>query len=266
MAESVGWLELEVADSYGLVPEGEHLTVFLPATSKAFVFRVKSRVNRGFERFHYGPLPLPANLPLPSYIGGNIPVPANGVMPATAYTDVGLSFPLSGAFDETDMWYIPKEWGERLFHVKAQITPSWLRVELQIPKGVSQRRFQREKISLGVEKLFGYSRGFIETIHFPNLHYGYRFGNDSNLTVYTGVDFTYGEYIVEIPKDSDLIFNILTRRTASYWLTLPLSVYDAQIKRAFLETYGIEGFTIYPVTERSKAVSEYNALLKEVQV
>jgi len=76
-----------VVDELGLVLEGEHLTVFIPATSKALVFRVKSRVNRGFERFHYGPLPLPANLPLPSYVGGSIPVPASGVMPATAYTD-----------------------------------------------------------------------------------------------------------------------------------------------------------------------------------
>jgi len=257
---------MNVTDETGLVLEGEHLTAFIPATSKAFVFRVKSRVNRGFERFHYGPLPLPANLPLPSYVGGAIPVPANGVMPATAYTASGLSFPLSGAFDETDMWYVPKEWGDRLFHVKTQVTPGWLRVDLEIPKGVSQRRFQREKVSLGLEKLFGYSRGSAEAIHFPDIHYGYRFGNDSNLSVYTGVDFTYGEYVVEIPKDSELIFNILTRRAPSYWVTMPISVYDANIKRAFIETYGIEGFTVHPITERSEAISEYNTLLKEVKV
>jgi len=257
---------MNVTDETGLVLEGEHLTAFIPATSKAFVFRVKSRVNRGFERFHYGPLPLPANLPLTSYVGGAIPVPANGVMPATAYTASGLSFPLSGAFDETDMWYVPKEWGDRLFHVKTQVTPGWLRVDLEIPKGVSQRRFQREKVSLGLEKLFGYSRGSAEAIHFPDIHYGYRFGNDSNLSVYTGVDFTYGEYVVEIPKDSELIFNILTRRAPSYWVTMPISVYDANIKRAFVETYGIEGFTVHPITERSEAISEYNTLLKEVKV
>jgi len=119
---------------------------------------------------------------------------------------------------------------------------------------------------LGVEKLFGYSRGSIEDNPLPKLHYGYRFGNDSNLSVYTGVDFTYGEYVVEIPKDAELIFNILTRRVPSYWVTMPIAVYDDSIRRAFTETYGIEGFTVYPVTKREEAISEYNTLLKEVKV
>ena len=257
----------KVTDEYGLVTEGEYLTAFIPATGKALVFRVKSRINRGYERFHYGPLPIPANVPLPSYVGGAIPVPANGVLPGTAYIPVGsgLSFPLPGAYDESDMWYIPKEWRERLFHVIAEVTPKWLRCDLEIPKGVSQRRFQRDKITVGVEKTFGYSRGRIETLHFPNIHYGYRFGNDSNLNVYTGVDFTYAEYIVEIPKDSDLIFNILTRRVPSLWMTMPISVYVDTIQRAFTETYGIDGFTVYPVTKRSEAISEYNTLLKAVE-
>jgi hypothetical protein len=258
-----------VVDELGLVLENEHLTVYIPATSNAFVFRVKSRYNRGFEKYHYGPIPLPKNTTLPSYLGGAIAVPADGVMPATAYipTGYGLTFPTTmDVFDKTDMWYIPAEWRERLFHVIAEFTPRFLRVDLEIPRGVSQRRFQRDKVTVGVEKLFGFSRGRIETVHFPNIHYGYRFGNDTNLNVYTGVDFTYGEYIVEIPKDSELIFNILTRRIPSHWVTMPITIYDDTIKRAFLDTYGIEGFPLYPFNRKSEAMAEYERILRGAKI
>jgi hypothetical protein len=256
-----------VTDELGLVLENEHLAVYIPATSSAFVFRVRSRINRGYERLHYGPLPIPAGVPLPSYLGGSIPVPASGVMPGTAYIPVGsgLSFPLSGAFDETDMWYVPPEWRDRLFHVRAELTPRWLRVELEIPKGVVQRKFQRDKVTVGIEKTFGFSRGCVEAIHFPGIHYGYRVGNDTNLNVWTGVDFTYAEYVVEIPRDAELIFNILTRRAPSLWITMPIAVYDATIRNAFVEAYGIEGFPLYPANRRAEALRKYEELLGKVK-
>jgi len=255
----------KVVDQLGLVLEGEHLTLFIPATSRALVFRVRSRANRGFERFHYGPLPLPAGVPLPSYVVGVVVVPAAGVLPGMSYVPSGgLSFPMAGAFDESDMWYVPSEWRERLFHVVCEVTPRWLRAELEVPRGVSQRRLQRDKVMLGVEKTFGYSRGRVEAVHLPGLHYGYRFGNDSNLNVYTGVDFTYAEYVVEVPRDADLVFNVLSRRHPSLWVTLPVYTYDASIRRALAESYGFEGFPLYPVTKRAEAVAEYERLLREV--
>jgi hypothetical protein len=36
-------------DEYGLCPENTFITIFIPATSKALVFRVKARVNRRYE-------------------------------------------------------------------------------------------------------------------------------------------------------------------------------------------------------------------------
>jgi hypothetical protein len=75
---------MKVVDELGLVLENEHLVVYIPATAKALVFRVKSRVNRGFEKLHYGPIPLPKDTPLPSYIGGSdTRFQPDGVMPAT---------------------------------------------------------------------------------------------------------------------------------------------------------------------------------------
>jgi len=118
--------------------------VYIPATNRAFVWRVKSLTNRGFTRIDYGPLPLTEGYPLSSYIAGTITVPADGVMPAYSYVPVGaeLSFPLSGAYDETDMWYLPKDYRERVFHVITKVTPAWLRCEITIPKIVLQGKFQ----------------------------------------------------------------------------------------------------------------------------
>lgn len=256
-----------VVDSYGLVLENEFLVTYIPATEKALVFRVRSRTNRGFERFHYGPIPIPSGTLLPSYAGGTIAVPADGVMPALSYIPYpGISFPIRGAYDETDMWYLPSDYRDRLFHVILDVTPRFLRCDVTIPKGVGQGRFQKDKITTGIDRNMGFTRGRIELIHFPKIYYGYRFGNDSNLNVYTGVTFTYAEYTVEIPKDEELIFNILAKRALAKWITMPINVYDSAIRSALLEVYGIEGFTVYPANARDKALQEYRSLIGSAKI
>jgi len=57
---------MKVTDELGLCLEGEHIVAFIPATSKALVFRVKSRVNRRYEQLNYGPLPLTSGTVLPN--------------------------------------------------------------------------------------------------------------------------------------------------------------------------------------------------------
>ena len=252
-----------------ILKENQILVVYIPATNRAFVWRVVSLNNRDLITIDYGPLPITANYPLSSYVAGSILAPASGVMPGLSYIPVGseLTFPLSGAYDETDMWYLPEDYRERVFHVIAEVTPRWLRCEVTVPKGVTQGRFQRDKVTTGIEKTFGYKRGSIEVVHIPRLRYGYRFGNDSNLNVYTGVRFKYGEYVIETPKDAEFIFNVLTRRIkADRWISLPVQVYDDSVKRALMKDYGIEGFPLYGVYDKAKAISEYNSLLREVLV
>lgn len=254
-----------VTDQLGLVLENQYLTVYIPARNKAFVFRVKSRVNKGYEIINYGPLPLPAGEVLATYDGASATVLEYGVMPARAYTPTGKGFPLEGAYDEEDMWYLPEIYRDRLFHVIQYVTPSFLRIDIQIPRGVTQNRFQRDRVVTGIDKEFGFTRGKIETVHLPRLKYGYRWGNDTNLTVRTFVKFIYGEYVVEIPNDSSLIFDILTRKTISYWITLPINVWDPTIERALELTYGITGFTVYGINERDRAIREYDELLKTIK-
>ena len=254
-----------VVDKFGLVSDGNYLTVFLPAKEVAFVFRVKARLNNGYEVLNYGPLPLSSGTTLPTYEGSSSSVPASGVLPARTFTQTGITFPYTGAYDETDMWYVTEEYRDLLFHVKQYIEPAWIRIDVQIPKGVTQGRFQRNKIITGVDKEFGFMRGFFETVHFPRIHYGYRYGNDTNMSVYTKVKFVYAEYLVEIPDNPELIFNILTKKVPSYWVTLPIHVWDPTIDSALKKTYNIIGFPIYREDQKDKAISEYKALLSKVK-
>ena len=257
----------KVVDELGLCPENGFLTCFIPALGKALVFRVKSRVNRRYEVLHYGPLPLTSGTTLPTYEGASVTVPANGVIPARAYTKDGLAFPTTlSVYDKSDMWYLPTDDRDRLFHVIQYVTPAFLRIDVQIPTGVSQGRFQKDRVTTGVDKDFGFSRGTYEIVHLPGIRYGYRYGNDTNVNLYTSVKFTYGEYIIEIPRNSNLIFDILTRRAQSHWITLPINYTDPSITRALTETYGIEGFPVYRQDERDRAIREYESLLGGVKI
>jgi len=252
-----------------ILSENRYLVAYIPATSKAFVWRVISVVNRNSQHIDYGPLPIPAKYPFNSYIGGVVPAPADGVIPGFTYTPVGasLSFPLEGAYEETDMWYLPaKDYKERVFHVITHVTPAWIRTEIQIPKSVVQGRFQKDKVITGIEKLFGFNRGMIEVIHIPGIRYGYRFGNDSSLNVYTGCCFDYGEYIIETPKNAEFIFNILTGKVPSKWISLPIISYDTSVRDAIIDNYGFEGFPLHGLEKREEAIKEYEDLLKEVTV
>jgi len=246
-----------------LARENEFLVVFIPAIERALVFRVKSVINAGREYIHYGPLPVSEGDVLSTLDGGSISVPADGVLPARAYTGA-LTFSMSDVFDEDDMWYIPADYRERVFHVIQHITPSFLRVDAQIPPAVTQGRFQRDKKIIGVEKDFGFARGEFEMIHFPEIHTGYRYANDTNVDVRTSVEFTYGEYIVEIPKNSELIFDILTKKVESRWITLPISVTDPTITEGLKKTYGITGFQLFRLDQKDEAIAEYAKILKEV--
>ena len=249
----------------GLVREGEYLTVFIPAYERALVFRVRSVVNAGREHIHYGPLPISEGDVLSTLDGGSVSVPADGVLPARAYTEA-LTFPIEGVFDSDDMWYIPADYRERIFHVIQSVTPSFLRIDAQIPPAVTQGRFQREKKIIGVEKDFGFARGEFEMIHFPEIHIGYRYANDTNVDLRTSVQFTYGEYVVEIPRDAETLFRILTKKIESHWITLPISVADPSIEDALQKTYGILGFELFRSDQRDEAIAEYERILGEVKL
>ena len=258
---------MAVTDKYGLVRDNELLVVYLPQSNKAMVYRVISRENKMFETMDYGHIPTTAADVLNTYDGSTATVGLSGEMPPRSYT-AGKKFALSNCWDDTDMWFVPYTWNDRVYHVKTQITPGSMRVGLQIPLGVNQSRFQKERVVGGADTSlgFGYNFGQMETVHLPEIHYGYTFGNDTNLTLKTGVKFIYGEYIVKIPNSAPLIFDVLSRAYPAHWVGLPISTADASITQGLKKTWGFDGFTVYPNINRAEAIIEYTAILTSPDV
>ena len=256
-----------VVDRYGLVRDNELLTVYFPNTNKAMVYRVITRANAEFETFSYGTLPTSVGDVLNTYDAGTATVGISGELPARSYT-TGKQFALSDVWDSTDMWFVPYTWNDRVFHVKTRVTPGFVRVGLQIPQGVNQTRFQKERVVGGVNTQvgFGYNFGEIETVHFPEMHYGYVFGNDTNLNLRTGVEFVYAEYIVKIPNNASLIFDVLSKNYPCHWVGLPVTTADSTITQGLKKTWGFDGFSVYPNLKRDQAIKEYSSILSSTDV
>jgi hypothetical protein len=258
---------MAVTDKQGLVNDNELLVVYMPNSNKAMVYRVIARQNRGFERIDYGALPTTSGQILNTYDGSTNTVGYSGELSARAYTP-GLKFAMSNVWDATDMWFVPYTWNDRVFHVKTQVYPGFTRMGLQIPQGVNQSRFQKERVVGGVDQTigFGYNFGEIETVHLPEIHYGYTFGNDTNIDCRSGVRFIYGEYYVKIPNSPSLIFDVLSRNYPAHWVGLPMSTVDSTVTQGLIKTWGFDGFTVYPNTFRTQALAEYGNILSSPTV
>jgi len=269
-----------VLDELGLVQEGGYLTLYFPCLEAAIVFRVRSRENRGFEVIDYGPLPIASGTSLPTYEGTVATAPADGVLPARSYTREAVSFPAPDwmrymVFDQNDVWRLSRDDKDRIFHVRAFVHPPALRVEVRIPKGVPQYAFQRRRVTVGVDKVgIGATRGSVEAIHFPDIQTGYRFGNDAHLDLRTFVRFVYGEYVVEIPKSPEVVFDVLQRRIPSHWITLPVTILDEEVRRLLVDIYRFPVtppepprlFKLYRADERDRAMRDYAEILRHVAV
>ncbi len=259
-------------DEYGLVRQGQYLVVYIPATETALVFRAVARWNDGFERFDYGPIPITPTSQTGSYTSGAGSVPSTGIIGAYTYTINGLEFPYQSTSayvlqnqpdDPNDLWFLKRDYNDRLYQILAYFTPSWLRTSIQIPLGTNQTQFDKNAVQTGITSSLGYKRGFMETVQLPYLHYGWLFGNDTNLPVYTMARFIYGEYKVEIPTQAETIFNVITGATPAHWVTLPITSFTGLLERAFNEVYGHEfkGFKVYPAGQRQTALADYAAVL-----
>lgn len=261
-----------VIDQLGLVNDNRYMVVFIPANARALPFRVISRHNRGGEVLPYGSIPITNGESWASYDGGTTTAPAANVIPNRAY--IPTSSPkkfaalsdMSSVYDSTDMWYTSaEEFRTRLFHVYMDVIPKFIRCGIQIPSGQDQLRFQGNRVILGVGKTSGWTRGGLETVHFPELHYGYAFGNDTNLDVYNSVVFTYGEYVIGIPTDASLIFDLLSGDKPAHWVEMPIASYDSSIRSAFERNYGMEGFPLYAKEDRQDAMSEYTGIIGKLK-
>ena len=245
----------------------DYLAVTIPATQSAMVFRVKVRVNPE-PTFHYGAMPLVTGVVLSGYDGSTHAVPATGVMPGQSYTPIGSGYAmaLASAYDASDMWYTNEDYRDRIFYIVAKSIPKWLQLGIEFPKGVQQYRYQRDNVMTGVGTNYGFSRGIIETVQFPDLHQSLRVGNDTNLPVYAGLQYQYNELIIETPRDPLVIYNILAGRIPSYRVDLPIMVQDPSIPINLQKVYGYTGFDMTLLSAPTEAVKEYAATLQGVLI
>ena len=267
-----------LTDEYGLSRNNTLIVLNIPSENKAFVFRIKERVNAKQEKFFYGPLPIAANQTFATYSGGSSTAPAAGVFPALSYTPLSsaMQFPaptVSGTtlntYDPSDIWYTPYDYRDTLFEVKQIVTPKFMRIAVSVPTGQNQSLFQKGKVPGGVSLFpasFGFQRGVYSVFQIPYIHYGWLYGNDTNLSTYTSVTFIYGEYKIEIPKNPSLIFDAINNLVPARHTSLPIQVYSSNLTDAFVKTYGIEGFDIFSLDQRAQATAQYASLLQEALV
>jgi len=255
----------------GLVPDNSYFVVEIPATRKVLPFRVVTRVNHGYEVINYGLVPIPSGTQLPTFDGGTVTVPEYGVLPAMAYVPYStpIKFPArnlvdTGVSDPDDLFYISsKDFTDMVLHVKAYFTPSWIRVMVDMPENTVQSIYQ--KASLDIFRDFGFSRGYYEVVFLPDIGAGWRFGNDTSMDVYLFAKFVYGEYVVELVTDPFTIFNLVTGKQKSYWVTLPINNMVYGVSDALEKVYGFDGYPMYPEHKRDEAIRVYTEIVNKLR-
>jgi hypothetical protein len=268
-----------VTDAYGLSRANTFFVLNIPASGNAFVFRVKQRANPGYPTIDYGQIPITSGQTLSLFSGGTASAPAAGAFAAESYLQTSIQFPYtttnfpnaSGTlYDTNDIWHISgDENPNTLFDVIQEVVPAWLRVNVNIPTGQTQQAFQIGRLApTTVGSSFGFRRGTFRVQHIPGLVYGYNYGNDTSIPTFTNVRFHYAEYTVEIPRDPNLIFGILSKSSSVpvNWQTLPVTQYTTSLKQALLTAYGFEGFPLFQVNQAQAAVQLYSSLLGKAAI
>jgi hypothetical protein len=266
-----------VIDKNGLVTAGGHLVVFNPVTqttrnpaagqivryNKAMVFKVLARQNVQGEKYTRR-LPTTESTPFRSYDSGIPVASAAGRLPARAYTgSAGVQFDLPGTEDVHDMWKVDHTYYDRLFHVITKVSPGFVRVGVDMPSSTNQAKFQRTKKMIGIGHDFGWRYGGTEFVPFPEIDVSYQFGNTTNAELYPMCELTYGEYVVGIQSDPEIVFKVLTGREPAHVITMPITTYDAAISQGLLRAYGTDGFRVYPANQAGAAMDDYQREISE---
>jgi len=247
-----------------LYKEELYLVVDIPPEKSAYVFRIDTIWNPTYRLINYGPLPIQANQPLKSFTGTSVTAPANGALAPMSYIE-GIEFPLQNVYNLSDMWDVPSSFlANRLFVVEQTVTPEFLRVNAYIPINTVQASFQGNKLPLKISDLWGWKRGKFVMVHFPDILVGYNYANDTSFPVYTSVKFKYWEYVVSIPSDPAIIFNILAgfipekivRRIA-----YPIVTLAPDLKNQLQRLYGFFGFPLPSIERRAEYERKYAEIL-----
>lgn len=215
-----------ILDAKGLVEDNKVISIYIPSVDAILPLRVIYRENRGYEEFNYGPIPV-------SFSGYE-----DGVIPAEQETST-IMFRYTKLPPELaeDMFYYTES--GKLIHARIKISPILLRVMTEVPLGSKVYSFQ-DKVTQGLTEDFGWFRGEIEMVFLPKIHVGFRFYNPTNLDLRTNVHITYAEYRVEVVKDVDILYKIVTKQYPAYWISFGGKYRFVQLEDA-VRVYGIPG-------------------------
>ncbi len=255
--------------------ENQYLVVYIPDLEGLYPFRVRAILNKGCEVYEYGPLPVELEF---GKVGKIPPNTVTGSFTWIARRDPSSSISVDGvAQRKDDIFFIPESQRNRLIHAWIDVQPRILRCYREIPKGQKPYRY----LDIGVadagrtgavigavdySSSFGYVREYpVEQIFIPEVMIGWVFANRTNLPVWTHSTIQYREYLVEIPRDSYLIFDLMTRKVKSYWFTY-MAIATTAFKATLEKVYGVLPIKLYGAHERDKAIPEIDRWLSGVKV
>ena len=204
--------ETAILDDMGFVKENEYIVVSFPMFRGILAYRVMARVNKGFEKINYGALPIPTAVPWAARTGL---VPANSNSGPFPWPWAVLP-----AERQTDMWWFDNN--DKLVSSRWKISPYMLRNFLFLAVGT------QEIVYLGIATAdatmpsdFGYWRGTLELPILPYMHMQMSCFNMTNMDLLADVSFEYAEYAIELIRDPQLLWELMTRRKRAHWQTYP---------------------------------------------
>lgn len=174
-------------------------------------YRIRARINKGFEKINYGILPVDGD-------GDGV---NDGIVVANASSGrFSFSWTALPVERRTDMWWFDNK--DKLLQVRIKASPYMFRNFLFLATGVQEAQFLGVVVAdETVPTDFGYWRGTIELPVIPFMHMQMSSFNPTNMTLIGDVQFEYAEYVADLVRDPELLWKIMNRKELAHWLTFP---------------------------------------------
>jgi len=225
---------MDIVDKYGLVNEQQHLILFFPQHNGYLCFRIHTRLNKGFERLLYGPLPVQES----GY--------EDGVIPAGSVKSYKFPSQVSSAGDRVvwkwsppsadDIFYFSEE--DKIFDVMLNIQPAFLRNYIYYPTDQPQISFREKKVTVDPHNPddLGFFRSHYNMIFLPKVDVEFFSANNTNVDLRTFATFTYAEYVVEMVTDKEKIRDLIVGEKAKL-VTMPYFKRHSKVEDMFTRVY-----------------------------
>jgi len=244
------------------------LIVELPAYGTFLPFKVIDVTNMPYDELDYSPLPITTSTSLGYFTptvppGAPLAAPQTGVLPPMSYTASPVMFPLQNSFDPSDMFYFESP-NNKLMVVELFVQPRFLRVMPEIPAGNIVASYENTIFNIGGSiqvnvgnftglASTGFKRGYSLVVQLPKVHYGYLFGNDTSLTVYTFAKIRYYDLRVAAPTPTEVLDAFKGKVKDVEFISLPIPTVQTVITNVLNTYYGTTGIPFAAVNQEQIA-------------